>query len=410
MKLLVVSQYFWPENFRINAIVESLVNRGIEVEVLTGKPNYPEGKIAPGYRIWGCAREHWKGAILHRVPLVPRGSKSRLGLIVNYLSFIFFGSIFGAYMLRRQKFDVIFVYGLSPILSAIPALLIGWLKNIKVITWVQDLWPDSLSATGYIRNQYILSAVRHLVKYIYRHSDLLLVQSRAFEIPVKELASQTPILYYPNSVDESFSSDLEIEVPFVKGLEEGFPVMFAGNIGAAQGVSVIVEAALLLRDNNEIHFVVMGDGSSREEMMQVADQYGLTNIHFPGRYPVELMPGFMKKASALLVTLTDQPIFALTVPNKIQAYMAVGKPIIACLNGEGARLVVESGSGLATPAEDAESLAKAVVALYEMSAERLNELADNGRSYYRENFDHETLVDQLIGHMQLMSPGKGRVQ
>jgi len=410
MKLLVVSQYFWPENFRINAIVESLVSRGIEVAVLTGKPNYPEGKIAPGYRIWGCASEHWKGAILHRVPLVPRGSKSRLGLVVNYLSFVFFGSIFGTYMLRRQKFDVIFVYGLSPILSAIPALLIGWLKNIKVITWVQDLWPDSLSATGYISNHRILSAVRYLVKYIYRHSDLLLVQSRAFEVPVKEFASQTPILYYPNSVDEFFSSDLEIEVPFVAGLEEGFPVMFAGNIGAAQGVNVIVEAALLLRENNDIHFVVMGDGSSREDMMQLANRYGLANIHFPGRYPVELMPGFMKKAAALLVTLTDQPIFAVTVPNKIQAYMAVGKPIIACLNGEGARVVVESGSGLATPAADAESLARTVASLYEMSTESLKEMSDNGRSYYRENFDHETLVDQFIEHMRLMSPGKERVQ
>ncbi len=410
MKLLVVSQYFWPENFRINALVESLVSHGVEVEVLTGKPNYPEGKIEPGYRFWGCASESWKGAILHRVPLLPRGTESRLGLVVNYLSFIFFGSIFGAYMLRQRKFDVIFVYGLSPILSAIPALLIGWLKNVKVVIWVQDLWPDSLAATGYISNHCILSAVRHLVKHIYRHSDLLLVQSRAFEMPVKELASQTPILYYPNSVDESFSSDLGIEVPLVKGLEEGFPVMFAGNIGAAQGVNVIVEAALLLRDNSEIHFVVMGGGSSREDMMHLANRYGLANIHFPGRYPVKLMPGFMKKASALLVTLTDQPIFEVTVPNKIQAYMAVGKPIIACLNGEGARLVIESDSGLATPAGDAESLAKAVVSLYEMPAERLEEMAGNGRSYYRQNFDHETLVEQFVDHMQLVSSGKGRVQ
>ena len=148
MNILIVTQYFWPENFRINAIVESLVKRGVEVEVLTGKPNYPEGVIFSGYRIWGCQKENWMGATLHRVPLFPRGRNSRLGLAANYLSFIFFGLICGSWLMRKRRYDVIFVYGLSPILSAIPALFIGWLKKIKVIVWVQDLWPESLSATG----------------------------------------------------------------------------------------------------------------------------------------------------------------------------------------------------------------------------------------------------------------------
>lgn len=408
MRILVVSQYFWPEDFRINAIVASLVERGIEVEVLTGKPNYPGGIISSGYRAWGCQREQWKGATLHRVPLFPRGVNSHLRLFLNYLSFILFGLISGSWLLRKRQYDVIFVYGLSPILLAIPALFIGWLKGRKVVVWVQDLWPESLSATGYIRNCHIIGVVRHVVRFIYSRADLLLVQSRAFEEPIRALASDTPILYYPNSVDDTFAAPAKREPPVVVGLGEGFSVMFAGNIGAAQGVGVIVEAASLLKEYADIHFVVLGDGSCREEMLKAVRQRGLTNLHLPGRFPVETMPSFMQKASALLVTLADQPIFAATVPNKVQAYLAAGRPIIACLNGEGARLVVEAGAGLATPAEDAKALADTILRLYSLSPVERERMGENGRRYYQEHFDHDRLVDQLIEHLQAVSQdGKG---
>lgn len=410
MRVLVVSQYFWPESFRINAIVESLVQRGIEVDVLTGKPNYPEGVIACGYRAWCCQREQWKGAILHRVPLFPRGQNSRMRLSVNYLSFILFGLISGSWLVRKRQYDVIFVYGLSPILLAIPALFIGWLKGKKVIIWVQDLWPESLSATGHVRNRYIIGAVRQVVRFIYRHADLLLVQSRAFEAPVRALAPDTPIMYYPNSVDDTFAASVTGETPRVAGLGEGFSVMFAGNIGAAQAVGVMLEAASLLKEHADIHFVVLGDGSCREEMLKTVQQRGLTNLHLPGRFPVETMPGFMQKASALLVTLTDQPIFAATVPSKVQAYLAAGRPIIACLNGEGARIVVEAGAGLATPAEDARALADTILRLYGMSPGEREKMGENGRRYYQEHFNHDHLVDQLIGHLRAVSQSGKDIQ
>lgn len=404
MRVLIVSQYFWPENFRINAIAEGLVSRGVEVEVLTGKPNYPDGIIASGYRIWGCQQEEWNGAILHRVPLVPRGKKSHIGLILNYLSFVMFGSLLGAWLLRKKQYDMIFVYGLSPILSAIPALFIGSLKNIKVITWIQDLWPESLSATGYIKNKFILMLVEKVVRFIYGKSDLLLIQSHAFDAPVRELASNTPIEYYPNSVDDFFSLSVpdNKDVPSIVGLSDGFSIMFAGNIGAAQGVNVIVEAASILQNHSDIHFIVLGDGSCREEIMSLVEDKGLKNIQFPGRFPVEMMPGFMKKASVLLVTLTDKPIFKVTVPNKIQAYMAVGKPIIACLNGEGARLIEEAKAGVSSPAEDAQALAETVMSLYKMPVKELNEMGNNGRLYYEKNFNHKNLVEQLINFMNLL--------
>jgi glycosyltransferase involved in cell wall biosynthesis len=394
-----MSQYFWPENFRINEVSKTLLEKGVQLEVLTGKPNYPEGRLYSGYRMWGCQREYFDTALLHRIPLIPRGKKSRFQLAANYLSFIFFGLLCGPWLLRGRRYDAILVHGMSPILQAIPALFLGWIKRVPVIIWVQDLWPDSLSATGYVQNGLVIRLVRRIVRFIYEHADLLLVQSQAFVAPVAALAGKTPIVYYPNSVDDAFAMPALDEPPAIDGLGDGFSVMFAGNIGAAQAVGVIVEAATLLRDHTDIHFVVLGDGCAREWMLKEMRQRGLVNLHLPGRFPMETMPGFMQKASALLVTLADRPIFAVTVPNKVQAYLAAGRPIIACLNGEGARLVAEAGAGMAVPAEDARALADTILHLYQMSAGERKELGENGRRFYQQHFDHDRLVDELVKHL-----------
>lgn len=402
MRLLVVTQYFWPEDFRINDLVRSLADRGHEVEVLTGKPNYPEGVIFPGYRIWGCQQELWGGAVVHRVPLVGRGTKSAVRLGFNYLSFILSGLLLAPRLLRGRRYDVVFVYAPSPILQAIPALFLGWLKKAPVAIWVQDLWPESLSATGYVRSSMALKAVKSIVRFIYRHADLLLVQSRAFEPRVAAMAPGKTIIYYPNSVDAVFCNPGAVSLPEIPALDSRFSVMFAGNIGAGQAVEVIVNAATLLRGYPEICFVVFGKGSRWEWMRNEIQARGLTNVHLLGRFPVETMPGFMQKASALLVTLADQPIFAATVPNKVQAYMAAGRPILACLNGEGAKLVTEAGAGLTIAAEDAEALAAATLQLFQMSPGDREVLGANGRSYFRQHFDHEHLTDELVSHFQAL--------
>lgn len=402
MRVLIVSQYYWPESFRINDVANTLVEKGIEVEVLTGKPNYPRGKMFDGYRVWGAQHEMHDGVCIHRVPLIPR-AVGGLRLALNYLCFILSGLLFAPWLLRRKQFDVIFVYGLSPILQAIPAIFLGWLKGCPVVLWVQDLWPESLSATGYVTNKYILKLVESVVRFIYRHVDLLLVQSEAFIAPVRVLASDTPVMYYPNSVDESFAVPTITVVSDVPGLGCGFSVLFAGNIGTAQAVEVIVEAATLLKNHSNIHFVVLGDGSRRDWMLQEVKKRNLSNLHMPGRFPVETMPGYMQMASALLVTLADQPIFAATVPNKVQAYMAAGRPIIACMRGEGARLVSEAKAGLAVPAEDAAALARAVLTLYGMPLLEREEMGRQGRAYFQAHFNHEHLVDQLIDHLRNVS-------
>lgn len=407
MRILIFSQYYWPESFRINAVARTLIEKGIEVEVLTGKPNYPRGEIFPGYWAWGNQREIHDGITIHRIPLIARG-RGAIRLALNYLSFIVSGLIFAPWMLRRKKFDVIFIFGLSPILQAIPALLLSRLKGCPSVLWVQDLWPESLSATGNVQNRFVLKFVEQIVRWIYKNTDLLLVQSRAFEAPVRALASATPIVYYPNSVEDSFAAIACTEPPYVKGLGEGFSVMFAGNIGAAQAVEVIVEAATLLKDEPKIQFIVLGEGSRWEWMQLEVKKRGLDNLHLPGRFPVETMPAFMQKASALLVTLADKEIFRATIPSKVQAYLAAGRPILACLNGEGAALVMEAGAGLSVPAEDGRALADAVLKLYRMTPQEREVLGECGRLYYAQHFAHDMLVDQLIGHLQSVSTHKKR--
>ena len=397
MRVLVVTQHFQPESFRINDVVKSLVERGVAVDVLTGKPNYPDGEYFTGYRGWGCQIEQWAGADVYRVPLFARGNRSALKLILNYLSFVAAGCLLGPWMLRRRRYDAIFVYATSPVLQAIPALFLGFLKRTRVAVWVQDLWPESLAATGYIRNAIVLKCVEYVVRFIYRSTDLLLVQSEAFKQSVAKLAPRKTIVYYPNSVDAIFSCGVEGEATAQLPMPaDGFSVVFAGNVGVGQAVEVIVGAAELLRDRLDISFVIFGKGSRWEWMQAQVLERGLTNVHLPGRFPVEMMPGVMSKASALLVTLADQEIFAATVPNKVQAYMAVGKPIIASLNGEGARLVSQAGAGLAVPAEDAPALAAAVLQIVEMTDAERERMGENGRVFFRQHFDHDKLIDRLI--------------
>jgi glycosyltransferase involved in cell wall biosynthesis len=398
LRVLVISQYYWPENFRINEVVQGLSAKGVEVEVLTGKPNYPEGKVFGGYRAWGCVQEMLHGVLVHRVPLFPRG-KGAIHLALNYLSFVLSAGVLGVRLLRGRHFDVILVFAPSPILQAIPAVWLGRLKKCPVLLWVQDLWPESLSATGHVTHRGTLNAVEHVVRWIYSRVDLLLVQSKTFIPKVQALAGATPIVYHPNSfIDVGLVSGCsELECP---GFDCAFPVLFAGNLGSAQAVEVVLEAATILRDVEGVRFVMVGDGSRRDWMMQQAVERGLDNLVLPGRFPVESMPILMARAAALLVTLADKEIFRMTIPSKVQAYLATGRPIIACLKGAGAEVIQEAGAGVTVQAVDASALAQAVKTLYKMSEQERLEMGARGRRYYEEHFSHDKLVDELIGHFE----------
>ncbi|MDP3843868.1 MAG: glycosyltransferase family 4 protein [Oxalobacteraceae bacterium] len=400
MKILIVSQYFWPENFRINDLVKALLDKGINVDVVTGQPNYPGGRIFDGYRAGNFGKQSWGDATVYRLPMAPRGRGSAVRLICNYLSFVISGILLAPFALRRKRVDVVFVYAISPILQAIPAILIKWIKGAKLVIWVQDLWPESLEATGFVRNRWALAMVRVLVRWIYRHADLILVQSEAFIAPVAALADAGKICYYPNSADDVFTSssvDDECQIP---ELGNGFSVVFAGNLGTAQAVDTIIDAAELLKDRPEIRIILVGSGSRAAWLQSQVEQRGLSNVLLAGQYPLSAMPAILRGASVLLVTLKDEAIFYHTVPSKVQAYLAAGRPIVACLNGEGARIIALAEAGVCCPAEDAVALAQAIASLYQMSEEDRSQLGKNGQRYFEQYFDSNMLTQTLISHFE----------
>ncbi|PKN17942.1 MAG: glycosyltransferase WbuB [Deltaproteobacteria bacterium HGW-Deltaproteobacteria-6] len=408
MKILIISQYFWPENFRINDLGAGLVERGHEVTVLTGIPNYPDGHFFPGYSLFRNLRQDYCGVRIIRVPLIARGAGGRLRLMLNYASFAFFASMMAPFFCRGN-FDVILVYEPSPVTVGIPAVVLKKLKGIPLFFWVQDLWPESLSATGAVHSRTILDGVKRLVRFIYERCDRILVQSTAF-IPMIEEYRVAPgrIIYFPNSVEKIYKP-MPAESGFegLQRLPSGFRIMFAGNIGAAQDFESILAAAVKLREYKDIQWIILGDGRSRRWVEGQIAKQGISDcFHLLGRHPMETMPYYFSFADVLLVTLKRDPIFALTIPAKIQSYMACGKPIIAALDGEGGRLVSESGAGLSSPAEDADALAAAVLAMYQMPRDQREKMGKCGIHYCVENFDRDMLMTKLEGWMQDVAHGR----
>jgi colanic acid biosynthesis glycosyl transferase WcaI len=405
MHILIVSQYFWPENFRINDLALILKEKGHTLTVLTGMPNYPEGKIYKGFSWWKKRRDVMEGVAIIRVPLFARRESKSWQLVLNYLSFAFSGCFFGSWLLRKQKFDVVFTYEVSPVTVAIPAILISRLKNAPMCLWVQDLWPDALSATGAINSENILNIVRYVVKKIYHSCDLILVQSKGFIEPaVKVGAERQKIIYFPNWAEVLYrpimldaSAKERTEVP-----STGFVVMFAGNLGAAQSLDTILKAAVLLK-GRDIHWVFLGDGRRRNWLDAEVASKQLHNVHVLGGRPMETMPGYFALADAMLVTLKDDPVMATTIPGKVQSYLACGKPIIGALNGSGADVIVESGAGYAVHSEDYEGLAYSVLKMSAASVTDLQQMSKCALSYYRDNFNRDTLVNQLDDWMHQMA-------
>lgn len=394
MKILVVTQYFWPENFRVNDLCDALIERGHEVTVYTGLPNYPEGAFFNGYSLWGPYKET-KGKIkIIRCPLIPRGKNKSLRLALNYFSFFFLASILAPFLVRG-KFDKVFVYEPSPITVAIPGIVLKYLKKAPMFFWVTDLWPESLVATGVVKNKKILNLVTVLVRWLYKHSDKILVTSKGFIPRVKALdVPDDKIIYWPQWAEAFFSKKaVEYNDP---NLPAGFVVMFAGNIGSSQDFETIVSSAVMLKDHKNIHFVILGDGLMRQWAETVVKKESLSDtFHFLGRKPVESMPYYYSKADVMLMSLTNTDLFSITVPSKLQTYLASGKPVLASLNGEGAEIVNEFKAGVTCPASNPKLLSEAVLKMSKLSSEELKEMGENAFKCYQTEFEREKLITIL---------------
>ncbi len=397
MKILIISQYFWPEIFKITDLAIGLKERGHEVTVLTGKPNYPAGIFFPGYTFFNKRIEYYNGIKIVRSPLIRRGSGSGLRLFLNYFSFAFFASFSAVFRLQKKN-DVIFVYEPSPITVGLPAVFYKFFSKAPLIFWVQDLWPESLTAAGNINSSVVLNLIESLVKYIYKHSDIILISSKSFRQSIVEKGiNSNKIVYLPNWAENIFNSvadkDLDICKLFPVG---GFYILFAGNVGDAQDFDSIVKAVELTKHYKNIHWIIVGDGRKKTWVEQQKNEMKLENLHLIGRYPMEKMPNFFREADILLVTLKNEKIFSMTVPAKIQSYLACGKPILAMINGDGADIINESKAGFAINAGEYEKLAEKVIEMYNMPKERLDSMALSGKEFYHLNFDRKVLIDNVV--------------
>lgn len=402
MRVLIWAQFFWPENFFINSLSRDLAREIDAVSVLTGKPNYPHGRFYEGYKGTGFSKENYFDCNVYRVPVIARGNKSFVGLLLSYLSFIFSGYFFAPFLLKNEKFDHVFVFATSPLLQALPAVYIAWRKKAKLVVWVQDIWPDVLMSVGFTNRKWLIKLVGLFVNYIYLHSSLILIQSEGFRESIEaRVKDKNKIHYLPNSVNVLHPNSAPNQLPFglLNDLSEKFSVVFAGNIGKVQSCETIVETAKLLQPNRDIKIFLVGDGSNASFIRDEIERNKLSNIVMTGFIHPALMPSVYASSSALLLTLSDDLALSRTIPSKLQTYLHAGKPIVASINGDAAEIIINSNAGLVCPAEMPDQLASLISDLHKMSPSNRAILGMNAQKYFDSHFGVNDITKKLIKYL-----------
>ena len=398
MKTLVVTQYFWPEEFRINDICEGLISKGNEVEVLTGLPNYPYGKLFDGYSFFSRGAKEYKKIKINRCYLIERGQNSSIKLALNYISFVL-SSLFHLPKLMKKNFDNIFVFQVSPITTAIPAIILSKVSKIPASIYIQDLWPETFYSIVNIKSKCIRNILKRICIKIYDSFDQIVIASEGYrKILVDEGVKNNKIVYLPQWAEDIYSDIECTHRTNIDVKDNDFVVTFAGNIGKAQSVETIVEAANLCKINNnkEIKWVILGDGSELENIKRLIQKYDLKEIvKVLGRKPTSDMPKYFNESDALLVTLKNTDILKITLPAKVQSYMASGKPIIGAISGAGMATIHDARCGFISEAEDFNGLYEKTIELYKMSERERKKLGKNGIKYFKQNFEREMLLDKL---------------
>jgi len=406
VRLLVVSQYFWPESFRINDLVAEMVSRGHEVTVLTGKPNYPEGNVFPEFAKATAEFSHFAGADIIRLPMLPRG-KGNFRLALNYVSFALAGVCLSPFLLRGRRFDAIFVCLLSPVTSALPAVVMRRLRRIPSVVWVLDLWPQSLEAVGVLKSKRALALVARLVGYIYRHSDRILGQSKSFVSEISRyLSDSSRVDYFPSWSETAFAPEDVLPAAEIPVRSDLFNIVFTGNVGDAQDFPSILAAAESLRED-PIRWIIVGDGRKADWLKaEIVRRQLESSVVMIGRFPLNRMASFYAHADALLVSLRADPIFAMTIPAKVQAYLNASRPILAMLDGDGADVVRAADVGYAVPAGDWNGLVEAIRRLAAASPAERARLSQNGLAYSAREFDRATLMTRLEENLIALASAK----
>ena len=405
LRILVVSQYFWPENFRINDWVDGMVELGHEVTVLTSLPNYPEGILNVDYKNNPEKYTKYKDVEIIRVPQILRGNSS-IQLFLNYISFVFFGSTFGVWKLRKKSFDVSFVFAVSPITMVIPAIVLKFTKKVPILIWVLDLWPDVLKSIGIIKSRYLLFFLSKFVAILYNCCDGVVAQSSMFLENIKNLVPKHKNVDFIPSWGEQVchsSNDETIENLILKRKGK-FNIFYTGNIGEAQDFQTVIEAAKHLKTDKEIKWFIVGNGRMAEWLKNQIEVNDLQDCFYMfGAYPIEKMAVFFKYADAGLVCLKNDEILCKTIPGKLQTYFSYSIPVIGACNGEVSKIVNESNSGLIASAGDSLQLSKNIIRMKNLTRKDLIEMSRNANNYYIENFDRDSVFLRFEKKLQSLT-------
>lgn len=390
--ILVVTQYFHPEPFRINDMCKEWVKRGYKVTVLTGLPNYPEGKIYKGYR-WGKRRrEAWNGIDIIRIPLIARG-KGAIRLALNYLSFVVSGFFWKTF--TRVKADLVFSFEVSPMTQVLVGCAYAKRRKIPHYLYVQDLWPENVEIVTGIHSKAVLNPIGKMVNRIYKSCDLIFATSESFvtEIQKRVFDDKSKVKYWPQYAEEFYRpTDKRISELADDG---AFKIIFTGNIGQAQGLDILPKTARLLKEKEKtVKFVIVGDGREKDKLIE---EIGLQEVDdmfvLIPRKPAEDIPAYLCSCQAAFISFMDNELFSKTIPAKLQSYMACGMPIIAAATGETERIVKEADCGVCAKIGDADALASAILSL--MEHECAASLGANAKSYFDQHFKKEMLMDEM---------------
>lgn len=398
-RILIVGQHFWPETFRVTDICEGLVERGYEVDVLCGIPNYPAGKFFRGYGLFSKRRETYKGVNIIRVPEIPRGSNTNFRIFLNYVSYPFF-ALFYIPWLMTKRYDRILVYQLSPVLMALPGIVLSKLTGTKVFIYVPDFWPHSLFSVVDIQNERIRNALTKMSYWHYRKADGLIGVFKGIQTRfVSEVGvPKEKTLYIPQAPEKIYEQEIH-DKKLEKRFKDTFNIVFAGNINPAQSFDTVVAAAKIVYDkgHKNLNYIIIGEGMSKKWLMSEVEKQGLSSqFTFEGLKPVEEVPKYQTIADALIVALSKSPLFEYGIPAKVQSYMASGRPIVAAMDGEGQNLINNSGAGICVDSGDAEGLAKAIIDLVSMPQKKRLAFGKKGQKYHFTHFERENNLDRLI--------------
>ena len=399
--ILVVSQYFYPEPFRINDICAEWIKRGYKVTVVTGIPNYPEGKFYRGYGWFKKRKERWNGIEIIRLPLISRG-KSSIRLVLNYASFLFSGLFWKIF--TRLKADLVFTFEVSPMTQALLGVWYAKRRKVPHYLYVQDLWPENVEVVAGIHNKTVLCWIGKMVDYIYRNTDMILATSPSFVKMIQErlFENQEKVKYWPQYAEEFYRPVLRKKCDEIPD-DNIFKIIFTGNIGRAQGLEILPKAAKILKEEGEkICFVIVGDGRNREELEKAVEENNVKDMFLLlGRKPAEDIPYCLAACDAAFISFMDDPLFAATIPAKLQSYMACGMPIIASASGETKRIIEEAKCGICCPLGDVEALTEGIIKI--MNESELSVYKYNAEQYSIQKFNKDTLFDIMDGFFNNVS-------